>query len=74
MTGSSIGASVSVLNTMWEALGIGPFGRRGRNRRRGRDRPVDRREPGVLVALTAQQGELQRPAQVTAGLFKKSLR
>ena len=29
---------------------------------------------GVLVALTAQQGELQRPAQVTAGRIKKSLR
>ena len=29
---------------------------------------------GVLVALTAQQGELQRPAQVTAGLLKNALR
>ena len=28
----------------------------------------------VLVALTAQQGELQRPAQVSAGLAKKLLR
>jgi len=29
---------------------------------------------GVLVALTAQQGELQRPAQVTTGRIRKSLR
>ena len=29
---------------------------------------------GVLVALTAQQGELQRPAQVTTGRLKKTVR
>ena len=29
---------------------------------------------GVLVALTAQQGELQRPAQVSSGQLKKALR